>query len=239
MALSNGTTFNSGPLVFLSPRGKDKNDVKLDKPYFSISRVGADGKIAQTDETCTQISGDLVKLEIKDREIKGKIAKHAVLYIRDTSVPSTNETYYLDLTFGIASRGLFNSLLGLSTFTGLSIDLYRNKKGYESYGLKQGTEQVKWKYQPTEIPKPYPILNRQGVLEKNDYSEIDEFFEKDLKALSEKIGGKKADSTGATAGKPATAPAATAAKPAVTASVKQAVTAGAPADDDTGDQVPF
>jgi hypothetical protein len=236
MALTNGK-FTNGPLIFLSTRSNkvvDGEEVEVD-PHFEISRVGEDGKIARTAETATEISGDLSKIDFKEREYNEKTTKHVVLFIRDGA-----DTYHLDLTYRLSTRSLFNSLLSLANPKGIEIGIYRNKKGFETFSVRQGGEMVKWKHELDAQPKGYKMLNKKGELVKTDYSEVDEFFEAELRALIETLFGPQA----AKADKPATAaPAATpAAKTTATASkAKAAAPAAAPAPaavaDDTS--VPF
>lgn len=188
MALANGKFKNDGPLIFLSTQSKtvvEGKEVEIE-PRFLVSRVGADGKIAKTDETYTEISGDLTKIDFKEREFNGKASKHAVLYIKDGK-----ETYHLDLTYRISTRSLFNALLALENADGIKISVYRSKKGYESFALRQGDELVKWKHELATLPKADELRDKKGVLVKTDYTEVDTFFENELKELSIALFGKQ------------------------------------------------
>jgi len=195
MALGNNNSFGGGPLIFLTPRNKDAKGEKV-KPYFSVSRVGEDGKIAQTTEQVTSVSGDLVKADYKERDVKTKAGttekrKSVALYLKDSQA---SETYHVDISFSIAGRSLFNALATLGdsgSFEDVEISVYENRKGFEVFGLKQGGQQVKWKYNLDELPKADPIKDKKGNLIKNDYSEIDEFFLIEINKISEKLGGSK------------------------------------------------
>lgn len=197
MALGNNS-FNSGPLIFITSRSRDEKGNKI-KPFFSVSRVDESNKIAQTNEQVTSISGDLIKMEYKERDVKTKAGttekrKSAVLYINDAAA---SETYHIDIGFTLAGRSLFNALASLvdsGSFSELELSIYENRKGYESYGLKQAGQQVKWKYSLDELPKADPITDKKGNLIKNDYSEVDEFFLTEINKISEKLGSKKKDS---------------------------------------------
>lgn len=192
MALSNGSYANSGPLVFLSPRSKTKDEngkaVELQKPYFEISRVNEEGNIYKTGETATVVSGDLVSIKFKIREFEGKKTSHIILYIKDNSSVENAETYSLDLNHRISSRSLFNALLNLESPKGIAVSIYRSKKGYESFGLEQNGENVKWKYELTDLPKAEVMRNKKGEVVQTDYSEVDAFFEEKLKELAESFG---------------------------------------------------
>lgn len=211
MALSNGKAFSGGPLIFLSPRSQKTIDGKKTKvdPHFEISRVGADGKIAPSTETCTEVSGKLIKIDFKDREFNGAIAKHAILYVKDG-----NDTYHLDLTYRISSRSLFNALLSLKSVDNLSIGIYESKKGYETFALRQGDVMIKWKHDLAELPKTVDILDTKGKLVKRDSSDLDEFFETGLRELSVRLFGAPKEKAAAPAPVETKAPAAAKTQPA-------------------------
>ena len=190
MALTTGGFANSGDLVLLTPRGVDaeKNQVK---PYFQIARI-VDGKIAQTDETADQVSGDLIKVEIKQREFKGIKTDVVAVYLSDKA---SNETYGLSLTFSLAARSLFNTLIALENdFTGLNISYYRNKKGFEAYGVKQHGQKTQWKYALEDLPEVEKIFDKKGTFVKNDYSEVDDLFKNELIELGKRIAASHGNS---------------------------------------------
>lgn len=197
MALGNKSGFASGALIFLSPRSKNKAGEKV-APFFSVGRV-VNGKIEQTEETVTSVSGNLARLEVKERDFNGSKMKEAILYLRDNEA---NETYRIGLTFSIPSRGLFNSLAGLKTYEGLSIDYYTNKKNYDTFALKQNGEKTEWKYQLADVPKAEEILRKDGTVALRDYSEVDAFFEKELLLIAAAVNKSAPEST-SSATKPA------------------------------------
>lgn len=251
MALTNGKQFSGEPLIFLQPRsvkkGEDGKNVKVD-PHFEISRVGADGKIALSTETCTEVSGSIIRVDFKNREWNNQINKHAIFYVKDG-----NDTYHIDFTYRLASRSLFNAILSLTSADNLSIGIYESKKGYETFSLRQNDEIIKWKYTLEEQPQAEEITNKAGTKKITDFSEVDQFFEDVLREWVDNLGiaTDKAKETEEKA--PAAAPAKTPA-PAKTAApaaktpapaAKTKVTAPAPvaepagtAEDDS-DSVPF
>jgi hypothetical protein len=196
MALSNGKNYSNDPLVFLSPRSKTKDkdgkSVEIDKPYFEVGRVNPETtKIEKTEERPTEVSGDLSGIQFKTREFNGVTTAHTVLFLKDTE---SKETYHIDLTSRISTRSLFNALLNLQSPNGISIGIYRSKKGFESFGVSQGGVNVKWKYELKDLPQPEKITNKKGEVIQTDYSEGDTLFENELKALAAKFGfsaGKK------------------------------------------------
>ncbi len=230
MALSNNATFNSEPLIFLSPRAKDAKGVKV-PPHFEIARVQEDKSIKKTGETCTKVSGDLKRPRFYERDFKGTPIKHVTLYIRDNTA---NETYSLDLTYRISSRQIFNGLLMLADPKNVSISIYENKKGYEALSLWQADKMVPWKFdgRKGEIPEPTTTIFKGKEL--HDFSPVDDFFEAEMKAWAEKLfGPEKAKDA-----KPATGTT-TSANVATTNSVNTTTPKeSAPAAADT-DEVPF
>ena len=189
MALSNSKGGgNSGPLIFLSPRSKvkgaDGKDTEVD-PFFEVSRRGEDGKIKKSDEQPTSVEGDIIRLELTEREFNDNITKHAILFIRDNAA---NETYYLDLPYRLATRALLNSLLSLSDVKGINIGIYRSKRGYETFSLRLNDQTVKWKYELKDLPQPEDILDKKGKKVKTDFSEVDQFFEDNLKEFGKAFG---------------------------------------------------
>jgi hypothetical protein len=232
MALSNGNGLSSGPLIFLNPRSKDKDDNKV-PPHFEIARVGEDKKIKATGETATKVTGDLLRPRFTTREFKGVENKHFILYIKDG-----DETCNLDLTYRISSRSLMNAILSLTDPKGIEISIYESKKGYEALSLWQGDKMVPWKFdgRKGEIPEADVIKDKKGTIVKTDFSEVDEFFESNLKAWADKLfGAEKAkndapatNTESAPAEQPAAAPAPAKAaakpvgKPAAKAPVKTA-----------------
>lgn len=203
MALSNGNGLSSTPLIFLNARSQDKEGNKV-APHFEIARVGEDKKIAATGETATKVSGDLLRPRFTSRDFKGSPTKHLVLYIRDG-----DETYNLDLTYRISSRSLMNALLSVTDPKGVEISIYESKKGYEALSLWQGDKMVPWKFdgRKGEIPDADVIKDKKGAVVKTDFSEVDEFFETNLKAWADEVFGPEKAKSDATAPAKTEAPA--------------------------------
>lgn len=198
MALGTSQFSNSGPLLFLSARSKDKNKQDV-PPHFEVGRPNDKGEIVNDAATVTNVSGDLFKLEIKERTFEDNVTKEAVLYLRDTITnedgSTRKESYRLPIRFGIAGRGFFNRLAALTEkgdFTRLQIDYYRNKAGYDNFGLKQNKENVSWKFANEALPKPLEIKHpTTGKVLQRDYTEINSVFEKELLAIAAKVNKTK------------------------------------------------
>jgi hypothetical protein len=228
MALTNNQSKSSGPLIFLTPRSKDKDGNKV-KPYFSIARL-VDGKIEQTDETCTSVSGNLIRVEVKDKPVKNSTIKEAAIYLSDGDA---NETYRVALTFSMSARGLFNSLAGLKDFNNLSVDIYENNKRYETYALKQAGEKTSWKHELSSLPAAFEMKDKAGKVVKRDYSEVDDFFQKELLEIAAKINKAPAASTAGATKTSATSTAST-----VTNETRTSVATPPPAEN-LDEDVPF
>lgn len=189
MALGNNSFSNNGPLILLSPRSKDK-DKKDVPPHFEISRY-VDDKIVKDTQTVTSVSGDLFKLEFKTREYEGNVSEEAVFYLRDKSAGEDGESYRLGIRFGISGRGLFNSFAAIADgddFTGLQVDYYRNKAGYDTFALKKNGEAIKWKFELKSLPPPLEIKHpTTGKVLQRDYTEINTFFKNELLKIAGKV----------------------------------------------------
>lgn len=186
MSYGNGAQYDkSDNVVFFSPRGKDKDGNKV-APHFEVAKLVGE-KIEKTAETATEISGNLIKVKVEDREIKGVKNKYASLYLKDNE---RKELYILNLSFRIDSRSLFNGLVNLDDlFDNITISTYANKKGYSSFSLKQNGTRVNWKYNMEELPQPESVMFKGK--EMKDYSNVDDFLAKELNQLQERLSGKK------------------------------------------------
>lgn len=181
------SSFNSdnSELVFLNPRSKDKAGNKV-KPYFQVGRKGADGKIVNSDGDVTEVTGDLFRIEVKERTFNDSVTKHVYLCLRDRTVKDgAGEAYLIDLTFRNASRSLFNRLFSLETPENLTIGIFENQKGYETFYLRQNDEKVSWKFELESLPEP--TMKRVNGKNVNDYEEVDSFFEKELLELAARL----------------------------------------------------
>lgn len=226
MALSNGRGgFNSGPMIFLSPRTKDADGHPV-RPHFTVDRKDETGEFVRDKETVSEVSGDLFRVEIKRREYNGDPKVDAVLYLRDNSA-NPPEAYRLPITLNMPGRDLINRLANLTEggdFTGLTVSYYENKKGYDAFSLEQRGERVQWKHDRANLPEPFAITdprNPQKVI-KRDYQDLNRVFEEEVEAIAAKLGQASAEKPAAAApaaeqSAPApAAPRATAPKPAAT-----------------------
>lgn len=196
MALTNGrgASTNTGPLIFLSPRKKDKNGHKC-RPHFTVDRKNDAGEFIRDAETISEIKGDLFRVEVRETEFNGEPSIEGVYYLRDAAAnEGQGEAYRVGIRFGVAGCGLVNRLASLTDagdFSDLTIAYYENKKGYDAYGLEKGGQRVEWKYSLDQQPAPEPIMHK-GKLVKNDYGSRNEFYKAELLAIAAALGQKAA-----------------------------------------------
>lgn len=189
MAYSNGQKFDkTDNLLFFSPRAKDANGQKV-KPFFTITKLVGD-KFEKLEETATEVTGSLVKIDVKDREYNGVVGKEAKLYLKDGVA---NEMYVLSLSFRMDSRSLFNGLVNLQNNEPITISIYENKKGYTAYSLKQNGVRVDWKFSQDDLPQPESVVFKGK--KQYDYTVVDNFYAERLQELSDFLFGKKAIET--------------------------------------------
>lgn len=191
MALSNGRAgFNSGPMIFLSPRTKDAEGHAA-KPHFTVDRKNDAGEFVRDPETVTEVTGDLFRIEVKRREYNGDPKVDVVLYLRDG-----DEAYRLPVTLNMPGRDLINRLASLTEggdFTGLTVSYYENKKGYDAFGLEQGGNRVQWKHERNALPEPFAITdprNPEKII-KRDFADLNAVFEQEAEAIADALGQKK------------------------------------------------
>lgn len=184
MAIGTNSFDNNGALVFLAPRTKDKQGNPI-PPHFTVSRV-VDKKITLQSDTVTFVSGNLTKVEVKERTSeKFGTTNEAILYFKDNEA---NETYRVSLPFRMSSRSLFNGLANLDTFDNVKVSYYTTKKGYDAYYLTQNGVKVEWKFSFEQMPEP-PVVKFKGK-DMKDYTPVDDFFKTSLLELAQRISGK-------------------------------------------------
>ena len=184
--LGSSNNNQTGTLIVLKPKSQNK-DKEAVKPYFEINKKGDHGWASEDNQSISQVSGDLFKIDQKEQEWKGDKYFTVQVYVRDDE-----ETYLLDLRLNMATRGLFNALLGLDTFKDVGVSYFRSKSGFDTFSVTQGGERVSWKYALDELPKVDSVT--LGTKTIKDFSKLDNFF---LEKLSE-LGERVAKASGAT-----------------------------------------
>lgn len=188
MALGRKNKAISGKLLILKIKTKDADDKPI-SPVFEISEKGADNKYVKRTQTETGVSGNLVRLEVKEQKWKDETYNTVALFLQDG-----DETYLVDCRVNMLTRSLFNSLLSLKKFENVSISLYMYKKTdkntgavseYPAVSLWQNDEQVKWAVPIAEQPKPTSVVFKGK--KQNDYTAVDLFFIEKLRGLAKVV----------------------------------------------------
>jgi hypothetical protein len=188
MALSSKSKNTNGKLLILKIKTKDEDD-KAIPPCFQVSEKGSDGKYAKRSETVTNVSGNLVKVEVREGEWKGDKYNTISIYLVDG-----DEIYLIDTRPNMLSRSMYNSLLSLNTFDNISISLYTYKKTDEKRGtvteypavaVRQNDEIVKWTIPISDQPKPKAVLFKGKT--QNDYSDVENLFIEKMRDLGKVV----------------------------------------------------
>lgn len=176
-------------LYILKIKTKDSTGQQVD-PYFSIS-AKEDGKWVVTDKTVDSVSGKIYKVETRVGEFDGEPILSSQVYLKDGE-----EAYLLDLKYTIISRGIVNSILNIKDFNKeVEVSLYTNKKGYAAASVRSGGQLVDWKFSLDELPEPTKVKFKGK--EMRDFTEVDNFFQAEVKALGERLtSGEEVEDSG-------------------------------------------
>ena len=200
-AVSNKNTFSVRTIV------KDADKKPID-PYFSFVQK-IDGKYTEVQQS-KSFDGVLVGVTTKIEEYQGNPIKKVTLKIEDDT-----DAYYLDFSYTILSRSVFNCLLSVNIGQHLKFSLYQTKPNDKGQRFPQISlwlpvdgsdkdELVRWKHGVDALPKVKKVrVKGQDI---SDTEDIDNFFEA---ALQEHFSGKRSAPAPKT---PAAAPAKAAVK---------------------------
>jgi len=166
---------NSKKSIGLKPVVKKGED-----PRFLVSRYEDGAWKNNVDEGVKSVQGDITEIKIETFEYEGDEKRSAIIRMDDGV-----DNFRLQVGFGNAARGFFNSLLSLEDFKDVSVSMYLSKTGYAAFGVWQRDELVKWKYNLEDLPQPEETQFKGKTM--RDYTEVDLFFEKHLQELTKKI----------------------------------------------------
>lgn len=124
---------------------KDKDN---GKPAFGVmEKVNDAWVVGQTDTT---LSGRLIGIEKSSYEYKSKPQYQFKLKIQDDT-----DTFSLDLGYSFFSRNILNSIstIGKLETVDLEINIWRNKEGFVTVGVKANGEKTEWKLKQSDLPK--------------------------------------------------------------------------------------
>ncbi len=185
------TTPKSGtnkPLYILTPNEKDESGEKCDPHFKVVKRENGVSEVCDNQKGLTAV---LSGVDVKTRTFTPK-GKPEITY-EEIAVKLFDDTanYLVSLRFRMDTRSLFNSLLNAKIGEAVTLEIYKSKKGYLSYSLKNAKdERIEWKFDKEQVPERDPVTVR-GEVKSYDYTAIDEFYKK---ALLEAFGGEKTDS---------------------------------------------
>ncbi len=185
MAFGTGNRSFGPNAVLYSFKIKTKD---LPAPIFEVSKKGADGKyavLAAPHGTASRVSGNIISAAPKENVHEGKTIRSINLTLQDG-----DDVYFVSVGETFLGRNLYNSLLGLKTFTDIEIGLYQskpkpgavNQTGFASVALRQSGELVRGPYDPkgTEMPKTKKV--RVNGKDQTDTEELDNWFREKMKA---------------------------------------------------------
>ena len=135
-------------------------------------------------DRCTFVEGNLVGIKFGEGDYEGDKYKTCVVSLQD---PESKEYYRIKCRFDKMTqimRGLLNRLLTLKSCENIKISYYGNKGEYKNVSVRQNDEKVEWMFQNDAL-KPYifPIEDRKGNVLKNDYTDLDNFFQEQVEAI--------------------------------------------------------
>jgi hypothetical protein len=163
-----------------------KDKIDLDKPHFDVS-VKEDGKwVVKPDLQSDRVSGNLIGVEPK-ATVWGKKTIRSV----NVTLQDKDEIYFVTVPYSILGRNVMNSLLSLTSFENVSINLYQGKpktqgaKTYANASIWQGETMIKGKFTKEEQPA-VPVIELNGAPTRN-FNDLDRFYDKHLVELNAEI----------------------------------------------------
>lgn len=175
---------NYGPnakLFYFKLKTKD-----LPEPVFEVkTKVGDKLEEVKTAVPTKAVEGDLVDIANKEFKYDKKTIKSVTVTLHDNS-EGKNEWYFVGVPHTYLGRNILNSLLGLKTYGGVQIAVYKGKpkpdkadptkmkEGFHSSAIRQGGELVYGKFKNEELPKIPKVKVGSELF--SDTTEIEAFF---------------------------------------------------------------
>jgi hypothetical protein len=183
-------------LIVLNAIHMDKDKNKVVPHFTEMEKVDDKWETVRAETPLKGFSGTLIRVTPETKEFKdptGKVidTKESVKLLFDGG----EENYLLSLTWRMASRNLFNSLLGMEKFDNLNISYYRNPSGYETFCLRQNDKIVKVGLLTNdEVKAKIKKVMLKGK-ETSDTYDLNEFLKGKLIELNEEISAAPAAET--------------------------------------------
>ena len=182
---------------FLKIRTQDKNKQPIIPEFEVQTKEDVDGEVKYVTSNTKKVAGDLVAVKVSKRTVTSPAGQIEVddvkLIIEDAA---NKEVYHLDARPNNLTRGLYNSLLNLTSGENISISVYQTRpsptdgKVYPAISLWQNDKQVKWKYQKADLPEVEEVKDKKGKLISRSFEDVNLFFFEKLKVLVPSFKGK-------------------------------------------------
>lgn len=153
-----------------------------DCAYFEFTKRIQNKTYIDPRTTLRVLDGKLYKIEFDTFNYEGKDLKNYKLYI-SKNINGKNILFILNLNMTQTGRSIINSLIGFQkSIKTIYLELYMNKSGYTSVKMTINGIKAVWKYSIDEQRSLIEtIKNKKGEFVSNDYSELDEKLDQDLK----------------------------------------------------------
>jgi len=150
--------------------------------YFEFSKRDGDKILIDKRTSINRIEGKLTKIEMGSFTYEGKEIKNFKLYI-GKEVNQKNILFILNMNYTQIGRSIINSLLGCSKpIDKIYLELYKNASGYCSLKMLVNGAKSVWKYSIDDQRKKIEtITNKKGEFVSNDYTELDDLLEDNLR----------------------------------------------------------
>lgn len=150
--------------------------------YFEFSKRDGDKILVDKRTSINRIEGKLSKIDMGSFTYEGKEIKNYKLYIVK-EVNGKNILFILNLNYTQVGRSIINSILGCNKpIDKVYLELYKNQSGYCSLKMLINGLKSVWKYSIDEQRKKIEtITNKKGEFVSNDYTELDDLLEDNLR----------------------------------------------------------
>jgi len=150
--------------------------------YFEFSKREGDKILIDKRTSINRIEGRLTKIDMGSFTYEGKDIKNFKLYIVK-EVNQKNILFILNMNYTQVGRSIINSLLGhTKAIDKIYLELYKNASGYCSLKMLINGQKSVWKFSIDEQRKKIEtITNKKGEFVSNDYSDLDNLLEDNLR----------------------------------------------------------
>lgn len=150
--------------------------------YFEFSKREGDKILVDKRTSINRIEGKLSKIDMGSFTYEGKEIKNYKLYVVK-EIKGKNILFILNMNYTQVGRSIINSILGCSKpIDKIYLELYKNASGYCSLKMLINGQKSVWKFSIDEQRKKIEtITNKKGEFVSNDYSDLDNLLEDNLR----------------------------------------------------------